>query len=138
MDNYTNTLNNPPQVQAPAPQAPANPRDAIRAAVMNSSSDDEIVTAFGVQIAVRPPELRELVQYQDFAQDEHMIARAIVNNCYVPGTNEKVFEETDVEVLSSQRFSTDMRKLNQVINKVLGGNESLGREIEDDTKSNKA
>ena len=111
-------------------------RDMIREAVMNSKAEEQLITAFGVQIAVRTPALRDLMQYRDMQNDENLIARAIVNNCYVPGSNDRVFEDTDVEVLSGLAYSSDMKKLNNAIQDVLGDDSAIAAEIEDNTKSN--
>jgi hypothetical protein len=111
-------------------------RDMIREAVMNSKAEEQLITAFGVQIAVRTPALRDLMQYRDMQNDENLIARAIVNNCYVPGSNDRIFEDTDVEVLSGLAYNSDMKKLNNAIQNVLGDDSAIAAEIEDNTKSN--
>lgn len=113
-------------------------RDRIRNAVLDSSADDILVEVFGTRIAIRPPEMKELIQYRDWQDDEYLMARAIINNCYVPDSNDKVFEEADLEVLGTLRFSADMKKLTAAINKVLGDDSALTKAIEDNTKSTTA
>ena len=111
-------------------------RDDIRTAILNSPGEDELVEAFGVQIEVRTPCLEDLLQYRDAQEDDYAMARAIINNCYVPGTaDERVFDDTDTEVLMKTKFSKDMKKLNQAVMRALGADDTLLKQIEDNTKS---
>ena len=112
-------------------------RDQIREAVLNSKADNEIVEAFGVTIEIKYPSLTDLLEYRGAEADDNIMARAIIKNCYVPGTNERVFEDADMELLMEMKFTPDMRRLNGAINKILAGDEAILKEVEDNTKSNK-
>ena len=128
MDTNTNT-NNEPAISI---------RDKIRTAVLDSKAEGEVVLVFGVQIEVRPPILGELMQYRDFQNDDTLLARAIVKNCYVPGTLEREFDDTDIEVINGRQFSSDLKRLNKAIQNALGDDSSIVAAIEDDTKSPEA
>lgn len=113
-------------------------RLAIREAILSAKPKDEYVEAFGVKIAVRPPALTELMQYREWQQDEYLLVRAMINHCYDPDSGEKIFEETDLEVLGAKTFGPDMKKLNGAIQKMLGDDAAIVSKVEDDTKSPKA
>lgn len=130
MDTTTNNT------EAPTPK-PFD-RNAIREAVLTAKEEEHLVECFGTTIAIRPPSLTGMMAYKDFQQDEYMLARAILDNCYVPGSREKVFEETDLEVIGSKEYGTDMKKLNNAIQKVLGDEETIAKKVEDNTKSPEA
>jgi hypothetical protein len=117
------------------PKAAQSLRDSIRESVLNSEAESEIVHAFGHDIEIKYPSLQDLLAYRNADQDDSIMGRAIVNNCYVPGTDQRVFEVADVDVLMTKKFTPDMRKLNAAINRILGGDEALQKEVEDNTKS---
>lgn len=112
-----------------------SPRDAIREAVLNDEAASEIVSYSGFDIEIKYPSLADLLMYRDAQNDDNIMARAIINNCYVPGTDTRVFEDADVELLMQKKFTPDMRRLNKAINKILGGDEELVQEVKDGTKS---
>jgi hypothetical protein len=121
-------------IDPPAPPEPAS-RDAIRAAILNAGHEDDIVSVYGMQVAVRTPCLEDLLQYRESQNDDFAMARAIANNVYMPGTDDRVFTEGDVEALMQAKFTPDMRRLNQAVMKVLGATETLEKKVGDDTKS---
>ena len=135
MDTNT-TVTAPPPSGASAPKVFS--RDEIRQAFSNSSSkvDEKLVHVFGITVAVKPPSLRELAQYNNLQAegDETILARAIIGNTYVPGSDVKVFDDTDVEWMGEIRFGPDIRKLNTEINHMLT-DMAIAEQVEDQTKS---
>ena len=124
-------------VEAPAPvedKPQTFTRDQIRSAVLDAPDEPEIVDYRGVKIEVRCPALEDLLQYRNAQDDDTIMARAIVNNCYVPGSNEKVFEEADIPSLMKAKFSKDMRRLNAAVTRVLGGDEEIQQAVDNTTK----
>ena len=121
-----------------APEVPKiTGRLAIRDKILSSEAESEFVDAFGVRIEIRYPSLEDLLQYRDAQNDDNIMARAIINNCYDPDSGERIFEDTDVEVIMKKKFTPDMRRLNTAINKILGGDEEVLKNIEDEKKGNK-
>ena len=112
-------------------------RDQIREAILNAPDESEVIDVFGVQVEIRAPDLEGLLQYRDAEKDDFALARAITGNCYVPGTQELVFEPADVEALMKVKYSKDMQRLTKTINRVLGA-EGLDKEVNDHTKSPEA
>lgn len=124
------------QSQAPDPSpSPTFNRDLIRSAVLNAPGGVELVNAFGVEIELRAPDLKGLMAYRGAQNDENVMARSIINVSYVPGTNDKVFEDADLEVLNAAKMSPDMKKLITAVNRVLGGDEDLPKLVEEEKKS---
>lgn len=111
-------------------------RDDIRSAVLDAPDEPILVDYRGVKIEIKAPELEELLQYRDAPDDDFLMARAIVNNCYVPDTNTRVFENADIPVLMKTRFSKDMQRLQKAITRVLGGDEAINQAVDNQTKSN--
>lgn len=111
-------------------------RDDIRAEILNSKGEVRLVPFGKVQVEIRTPDLEDLLQYRNMEDDDLAMARAIINNVYVPGTDERVFDNTDAEVLMKAKFTKDMKALNKAIMEVLGADDLLVKAVEDDTKSN--
>jgi hypothetical protein len=119
-------------------QAKVFSRDDIRNAILDlgSKGESEVIHVFGVDVEIRTPSLEDLLQYRDAEKDDTIMARAIANNCYVPGTEERVFEDADLPSIMKLKFTKDMRRLNKAVTDVLGGDEVIAKAVEDDTKSN--
>jgi hypothetical protein len=112
-------------------------RDQIRGAILSAPSEDEVIEVFGVKVEIRAPALEDLLQYRNAGEDDFIMARGIVNNVYVPGTGERVFDDADIQGLMKSRFSKDMRKLSKVVTRVLGGDEEINNAVDNGTKRDK-
>jgi hypothetical protein len=121
---------------APEATPKKSSRLELRNAILNAKADSEFVDAFGVRIEIRYPTLEDLLQYRNASDDDRLMARAIINNCYDPESGERIFEDADADVLMTQKFTPDMRKLNAAINKILAGDDDVIKSVEDNTKSN--
>lgn len=117
-------------------QATAFSRDQIRSAILSAPAESEILSVFGVQVEIRAPALEDLMQYRDSANDDFVMARAIVNNTYVPKSDERVFDNADIPELMKAKFTKDMRTLNAAITRVLGGDDKILEDVDNQTKSN--
>lgn len=89
----------------------ANPvRDALRAATVGASRAraGEVVEVNGAQIEVRKPTVAERYEIiTNAAKDggkgvdlRKMHASALINLCYIPGTEDRVFEDADMKDLT--------------------------------------
>jgi hypothetical protein len=112
-------------------------RDKIRGAILSAPTSDEILEVFGVEVEIKAPDLEGLLQYRDAQNDDNIMARSIVNNVFIPGTNEQVFSEADIPELMKTKFSPDMKKLTKAINRVLGGDDEVLKAVDDNTKRDK-
>ena len=78
-------------------------------------------TFFGEQMEVRQPTLLQIHKMGKYAaSDKPGIARAIIEYCYIPGSDEKVFEETDLDQIASLPTGQWLHDFNEVIEKLTG------------------
>jgi len=106
-------------------------RNKIRAAVSSAKPRSVIVSFNGVEIEMRQPSLGEVMDGQQTISEDRKegVARMMIRFAYVPGTEEKVFEEGDVDMLIGLPFGDDMQRMNEAINNL------TGVEVTDATKS---
>jgi len=86
-------------------------RDKIRAATVGSKKQyrKELVELEGAQVEVRQLSLLERRDYMSASLDKEsnsvdllkLQVNAIISSCYVPGTDEKVFEDTDEKAIGN-------------------------------------
>jgi hypothetical protein len=76
------------------------------------------VTFNGAEIEVRQPAFKQVLQAADNTEDR--IIGYLVDMCFVPGSNERVFEIGDKEVLLQLPFDKDMQDLQAACNEMLG------------------
>jgi len=101
-----------------AATAKANLRTKIFAARRPKS---ETVDFGGEKIEVRMPAYGEFLQSISEDQDvKSRSIRMIIMMCYVPGTDERIFDVSDFDAIASMPFDEDMLRLNGVMNKYLG------------------
>lgn len=109
-------------------------RDKIRSAVFSTKPESKVVEAFGVQIEVRQMPTGALMDLQSDGDRKGAMVKSIVAHCFVPKTNEKVFDETDLETLLTVPFGRDMVALSQAIGDVSG----VDLEVADAVKNSEA
>lgn len=95
-------------------------RNQIRAAIFDSENTKpkhEPLTFFGQKIEIRQPDLDTILTFSNSAGDDrkHMMVSMIVMWAFVPGTDERVFEETDQDQLLKLPFGPDFAALNKAI-----------------------
>jgi len=101
-------------------------RDQIRAATIGGRKtfNTEIVEVNGVKVECRQMSIKdrarlvadtEVEGQPDKVDTEKWQILNIIRNCFVPGTDERVFEETDYEVLASQPCRSWVDELSQVL-----------------------
>lgn len=82
-------------------------RNAMRAALFDSKNQTFKViqiTMFGQKVDVRQPSIDQIERItqkfrEDTENERSAIVRMIISYCYVPGTEEKVFEDADADML---------------------------------------
>lgn len=105
-------------------------RDDIRTAVFSKEHlEIAIVEVFGIEIELHQPPLREILKLQDFKDKAQAIAIMLTKYCFVPGTAEAIFEDTDADSLLSIPFGKDFSKLQDAINKLIGVD--VNKEVEE-------
>lgn len=92
-------------------------RDDIRKAIFASNTtESKTISFFGQQVEVRQPSFQEVMTSASSDSDP---VQASINMmmlyCYVPGTDEKVFEEADRDSLAKLPLNSDMATMQKTI-----------------------
>lgn len=101
-------------------------RDSIRSQVFSSDTfKREPVEAFGTEIEIRQTTLGRVLELQEkLAKDRKgAIGLAFIEFCYVPGTDDRLFDDTDLNLILGLPFGEDFQKVQDVINKLMGVSE---------------
>lgn len=110
----------------PEPVIAAPTRDSIRAAIFSSKSKksrSKEVVFFGQTIEIRQPRLDDILGAGAEDVSEGMTTESIkkqsvrmmVQYAYVPGTDARVFEDTDYDAIMSLPFGEDFTRLQTTI-----------------------
>ncbi len=98
-------------------------RDKIRSQVFSSDKfKREEVTAFGTKIEIRQATLGRVLELQEKLQKDRKgaIGLAFIEFCYVPGTDERLFDDGDLDLILGLPFGEDFQRVQDVINKLMG------------------
>jgi hypothetical protein len=95
-------------------------RDEIRAKILGAKPKTVTLDVFGTTIEIRQPSLRDIFQAQASDDSTKVIVQTIIEYCVVPGTNDKVFEAADLDVILSMPFGEDLAKLQRAITQLTG------------------
>lgn len=130
----TEPKQNPVSETKPEPQTPS--RDSIRAAVLGAKAIvKEVKPFFGTAVELRQPELGVVLDMRK-TEEQHQIARMLIDYTFVPGTTEKVFDEADADGILQIPFGPDMKKYIDIMNELLGvAGADVEAAIKDATKS---
>ncbi len=93
-------------------------RQALRDQIFTRARpESQEVEFFGGTVELRQPSLEEILTLRDDARDNPAAASAqmIIDYCFVPGTNEKVFDETDRDLIMKMPFGPDLSRMNKAI-----------------------
>jgi len=96
-------------------------RDELRGKIFaHRPLKSEIVHIWGQDVEVRQPTLGQILNVREDPDRRKAIIRLMIDYCFVPGTNERVFEEGDFESIIAMPFGDDLKAVNQAINKLTG------------------
>jgi hypothetical protein len=99
-------------------------RDSIRKAVLNSKPKSKVVKVFGQDVEIRQATVGELLK--ESGPNDTQISRAdafahlLIRFCFVPGTNERVFEEADIESLKDIPLGEELTAMQNAVNDLMG------------------
>lgn len=77
-------------------------RDELRARLLGTKQfKTRVIDLLGDQVEIRQPSVKQLTELTKTASDEDKsgLINLIIRFCYVPGTQDTVFEPTDYDVL---------------------------------------
>lgn len=122
-----------PSAEPEAAQVPLS-RDAMRAKIFGTKPKSKEIEFMGVKLELRQPDLGTIIDSRENKVDQSIMV--LLNYAYVPGTNDKVFEEADLEGIRELPFGDDMMRLSTAVAELTGADlEKLVKKIEDNTKS---
>ena len=99
-------------------------RNEIRAQILGKTPKGEtrLVTLFGAKIELHQPTLRSILEAKDDADEATRTADVFIKYAYVPGTNERVFEDGDKESILNWPMNDDLLEVQKLIVEMTGIN----------------
>ncbi len=110
-------------------------RDDIRAALIGSrpKGETKLVTLYGMELELHQPTLEAILKARDQPDDKARTVAMIVEYTYVPGTNDRVFEDSDAPHILQWPFGPDMTKFQEAIADLTGVDiKQAMKELEED------
>lgn len=91
-------------------------RDEIRGRIFSGKKlKSKLVDFFGEEIELRQSSFGAIIDAQSKEDRESAILEALINQAFVPGTEEKVFEEGDFATLKALPFGGDFLKVSKAL-----------------------
>ncbi len=111
---------NKPAAKAVAKTAPT--REQLRAGLVGSTpkGKSKLIQLYGFEIELRQPSLKAILKTRDAKDDTERAVDMIIEYAYVPGSDEKIFEDTDRDHILRWPFGEDLAKLNEAIADLTG------------------
>jgi hypothetical protein len=106
-------------------------RDAVRAEIFNNPKTKpaiQLVDFMGAQLELRTPTLGHILAMPSKEEQEMegegkaQLVTSIIQHAYIPGTDELVFEDEDLDGLLGMAYSADMQRLFTAMNKLIDPN----------------
>lgn len=95
-------------------------RDRIRSQIFGAKPQVEKTSIFGASVDLREPPMSVVLDFQASDDRKAAVAMMLINYVYVPGTDEPVFDEADVEGIMALPFGKDISALQTKILALLG------------------
>ena len=105
-------------------------RDDLRAKLLGQAPKPQIKTMslFGQEIELRQPTLGAILDAQGIDDDKIRTVTLIIEYAYVPGTDERIFEEADTNVILSWPFGEELVEIQVAIAGLTGVDISAAEE----------
>lgn len=75
----------------------------------------KVVEFFDVEIELRQPTLGDIVSAQQNENREAAVIETLVKYSYIPGTDEKIFDESDADGFKSMPFGADFLRVSNAL-----------------------
>lgn len=98
-------------------------RDQLRAKIFSADSarpKSMEVEFFGVTVEIRQPSLGRILDLQNDDDRKAAMVDMIIEYAYVPGEQERVFEDADTDTLLGMPWGEDFVRVNDAISKLTG------------------
>ena len=109
MDHATHTYNH---------NSGAQSRDSILRNIFARSANlkRKRITFMGQEIDIKQPTIKQIMSFTDESIKDHdKLIDALIEYAYVPGTDERLFDETHREMLQSLPFNDDFTSVSEAI-----------------------
>ena len=97
-------------------------RDQLRSILLSTKDrKSEIVRLFNADVEIRQPTIREILD-MNTEDTKEAIVNVLIKHCYVPGTDEHVFEEADREMILSWPVGTWLQNITEAVERLTNVN----------------
>lgn len=93
---------------------------AIRNQILNAKPERRAIRIFGVDVEIVQPPLEEIMRVREDVDPLKAATDMIIRYVYVPGTDEKVFDQADSSAILKLPFGSDMQRLQDALNELTG------------------
>jgi len=110
-------------------------RDQLRSGLLgnNIKAKSKVITVFGFEMELKQPTFGDIMDARQIEDTKVQAAHLIINYAYIPGTNERIFEEGDMDAILGWPFSADLMLLQQTIGDLSSLNVEVAIEVMQDT-----
>ena len=96
-------------------------RDELRTKIFSAKVlKTEKVNLFGAEVEIRQPTLGDIIKTQGMEDRAAGIVYLLISYCYVPGTDEKVFDPADEKTLLGMPFDESFTSASIAITRMIG------------------
>ncbi len=97
-------------------------RDDLRGRLLGTKAKPkiEMVTLFGEDVELRQPSFGSMLDAREIADTKTRTIEMIVQYAFVPGTDERIFEDTDRDVILGWPFGEDVLEIQNAIARLSG------------------
>ena len=96
-------------------------RDQIRTAVFaDQKPDTRVVRLFGTFVELHQPTLGAILDARDEGDERTRTADVFIRYAYVPGTNDRVFQDEDRDLILNWPFTEDLVRIQEIIAELTG------------------
>lgn len=107
---------------------PSELRNNLRASFFAAKPSSKMVKlAGGFEVEVRQPTVGEGLEMAMMEDVKSRILRMFTDHVYVPGTDEKVFDDSDAEILMQQPNAGDYKAIQEAINELMDLNKETAK-----------
>ena len=98
-------------------------RSELRSAIFSSTSLQPakvLVDFFGEKVEIRQPSVDTILNFRNAAEGDRkgMLVDMLITYVYVPGTDEKLFELADRDMIMAMPWGADLSRLQKAINQL--------------------
>lgn len=93
-------------------------RDKVRERIFSAevrTPRKRVINLFGEEVEIRQPTFQQILQAQENPNRAEAVIDIILLYCYIPGTDELVFDASDRESLMSMPFGVDFVRASEAV-----------------------